>query len=161
MEYYKYIDEEVNIGRIMYGEFDEEYYCIRAVFEENKIFFSSNFIYDDYILPEGSYDDIKEYLGEKITEEEFNEIWVNSLKPFFTEWNKVKNKYSIDEKINTKINCIYPQGIVFDINEKFYGIADYEKCKTKYGSKYLCSGNKMEMYIIGYDENNMWVKLNP
>jgi hypothetical protein len=44
MAYYKYIDKEVNIGRIMYGEYDDEYYCIRAVFEENNKLTATNFM---------------------------------------------------------------------------------------------------------------------
>jgi ribosomal protein S1 len=76
-------------------------------------------------------------------------------------WNKIKNKYIIGQKIITKINCIYPQGIIFNVGEMFHGIADYDECKAKYGSKYLYSGNEMEMDIIGYDDDNMWIKLKP
>jgi hypothetical protein len=74
MEYYKYIDTEINVGRIMYGEFDEKYYCTRSVFEENNQLFTTNFINNnEYILPEKSYIDDKEYLGEQISKNEFNE----------------------------------------------------------------------------------------
>jgi hypothetical protein len=164
MEHYKYIDEEINVSRIIYGEFDEEYYCIRTVFEENNQLFTTNFVNnDEYILPEKSYVDDKEYLGEKISENEFNEKWKKALEPFIEKWNEIKNKYIIQKKITTKINCIYPQGIIFNIGEMFHGIADYVECETKYGSRNLYTGNKMEMEmeIIGYDDDNMWIKLKP
>ena len=143
----------------MYGEYDEEYYCIRAIFEEDQKLFTTNFIYDEYILPEGSFIDELEYLGEKISESEFNKIWKNSLEAFLAEWNEIKDRYKIGKKIEAKIICIYPQGIICDIGEKYHGITNYNECKIKYGTKYLYPKNKMEMEIIGYDENNMWVEL--
>jgi ribosomal protein S1 len=65
------------------------------------------------------------------------------------------------DKIKGKINCIYPQGIILDICEIFYGIANYEECKIKYTSKYLYPKNEMNFKIIEFDEKDMWVKLKP
>jgi hypothetical protein len=161
MEYYKYIDEEINNSRILYGEYDDEYYCIRAVFEVNNKLTTTNFMDDECFLPEGSFCNYKEYLGEKITEIEFNKFWKMALKPFENKWNELKNKYKIGDNIKGKINCMYPQGIILDIGEIFYGIANYEECKTKYASKYLYPKNEMNVKIIEYDEENMWIKLKP
>ena len=159
MKYFKYIDNELHIGEISYLEIDAEYYCVRAVFEHNNKIYTTNFIYKVYFLPEGSYIDEQEYLGEEITKEEFDEKWAIGLKPFLEKWNCIKNSYTIGKKINAKMICIYPQGIVCDIGEIFHGIVNYDQCKIKYGSNTLYPGKEMKLCIIGYDENNMWIKM--
>ena len=160
MKYFRSVDNETNINRIIYHEFDEEYYCLRAIFEENNKLETTNFINNKYILPEGSFYEIKDDLGEKITEKEFENKWKTALYPFVENWNKIKKKYIIGNNIKVKINCFYPQGIILDINEIFYGIANYQECKEKYGSGHLYPKHDMEMKIIGYDEKNMWIKLS-
>jgi hypothetical protein len=161
MEYYKYIDKEVNINRIMYGEYDNEYYCIRAIFEKNSKLVTTNFIDNEYFLPEGSFCDYKNNLGEEITEIEFYKLWEMALKPFENKWNELKNKYKIGNNIKANINCIYPQGIILDIGEIFYGVGNYKECEMKYTSKYLYPKNEMNMKIIDFDEKDMWIKLKP
>jgi hypothetical protein len=43
MKYFKYID-----GEIIYYELDEEYYCFRAIFDNNNKSMTTNFIDDHY-----------------------------------------------------------------------------------------------------------------
>ena len=90
MKYFKYFDVETN--RIIYYELDEEYYCLRAVFEEKNKLITTNFINDEYLLPEGSFYEMQEYLGKKIVENKFNNKWETALKPFIEQWNNIKNK---------------------------------------------------------------------
>jgi hypothetical protein len=166
MKYFKYIDVEEKKKKIIYNEFDAEYYCFRAVFEENNMLFTTNFIDYDHLLPEVSCYDIiddlvKDYFGEYITQNEFNNKWRIALDPFMEKWNIIKEKYIIGNNIKAKINCFYPQGIIIDITETFYRISDYNLCKIKYGEKYLYPNNEMDMEVIGHDENNMWIKLKP
>jgi hypothetical protein len=161
MKYFKYIDGEINPGEIIYYELDEEYYCLRAIFDNNNKLMTTNFIDDHYFLPEGSFDDCSIKLLEVIAENEFKIKWKIALKPFFEKWNEIKNVNIAGNNIKVKIKCIYPQGIIFDINGMFYGIADYNECKIKYGTNNLYPKNEFDMEITGYDENNMWIKLKP
>jgi len=160
MNYFKYTDNEVNIGEIAYLELDEEYYCFRAVFAAQNKLWTTNFIQEIYFLPEGSWYDVLDML-EKISEKEFNNLWERALKPFIGKWNKTKNNNSTGNIVKTKFACNYPQGIILSINETFYGIADYDECKMKYGWERLYPRSEFDMKIIGYDEKNMWLELKP
>ena len=161
MKYFRWIDDDINVGRITYNEFDEEYYCLRAIFEENDKLFTTNFVTNEYRLPGGSYLDMLDNLGEEITENEFNNKWEIALKPFMKKWNETKHKNDIGDNIKVRICCIYPQGVIFRFDEIFHGIADYDECISKYGWEKLYPNIELEIKIIGYDENNMWIKLKP
>jgi hypothetical protein len=161
MKYFEYIDNEENKETIIYYELDEEYYCLRAIFEEDNKSMTTNFIHNDYLLPEGSFYQIINILEKEIDENTFNNKWKIALKPFLEKWNETKNVYDIGKNIKVKINCIYPQGIIFDVNGMFYGIANYEECKIKHGTKKLYPKYEFEMKIIEYDEKNMWIRLKP
>jgi hypothetical protein len=137
MKYFKYIDREINPGEIIYYELDEKYYCLRAILDNNNKLMTTNFIDDYYFLPEGSFDDCSVKLLEEITENEFKRKLEIALKPFLENWNEIKNVNIAENNIKVRIKCMYPQGIIFDINGMFYGIADYNECKVKYRTNNL------------------------
>lgn len=164
MKYYKYIDSESEEERIVYNEFDNEYYCLRAIYEEQGKLVATNIVYEDYqyILPEGSMSDCIDMLGEEIDSTEFEKKWQQALSLYQKEWNIFKEKYIIGQNITTTINCFYPQGIILNIDhEKFHGIADYEKSKIHFGEEKMYPKEQLEMKIESFDHQNMWIVLAP
>ncbi len=164
MKYYKYIDSEAEEERIVYNEFDNEYYCLRAVYEENEKLASTSFVDEAYqhILPEGSMSDCIDMLGDEIDSTEFEEKWEQALSPYQKEWNAIKDKYTVGQSITATISCFYPQGIILNIDdEKFHGVADYEKSKTHFGNDKMYPQQPLEMNVEGFDDKNMWVVLAP
>jgi ribosomal protein S1 len=156
-KYYKYNDEE-NV--ICFLELDEELYCERAIYDIDGNFVSTNLTIEDekYFLPEGSFIDCLESLTQT-TQKEFLDIWNKVTFPHLKNWDKLKIELEIGQIINANILCFYPQGIILNIGQEFYAIADYGECKNKFGADKMHPNEKLEFTIGEFDNNNLWVKL--
>ena len=158
--YYKYFDEELN--RQCYFELDRELYCLRAVFEQHGLRFSTNFIYKDfqYQLPEGRYE---EYLEEmtKISYQQFHDEWHQSLSPYYDDWVSLKSQLEVGNQIKGTIICFYPQGVIIGFQNKFHGISSYDRCKEKVGEDHMYPNESLDFKITGFDDENMWIDMEP
>jgi len=101
------------------------------------------------------------YCAEKqIDKEEFDYLWKLGNKPFELSWNDTKKSVSIGMSIEGYIEVIYPQGIIINLGNDKYGISDYDECKNRCGSENIYTKNKIKGKVFGFDEKNLWVKIN-
>lgn len=156
-KYYKYIDEE-NV--ICFLELDEELYCERSIYNIGEKFVSTNLTIEDekYFLPEGSFIDSLEHLTES-TEREFKDNWNKVILPYLDSWSKLKSELVIGHRINAEIICFYPQGIILEIGQAFYAIANYNDCEKHFGTDKMYPHKKIDLTIEEFDNDNLWVKL--
>jgi hypothetical protein len=164
MKYIKFSDEESDIReRTVWYELDEEFYCHRAVYEEPDKIKATHIAEENYLyaLPEGSLKEAEEWLGEEVSEIEFESKWQEALKPFRKEWERIKNNYSVGQNIPVEINCFYPQGIILDFGEILQGMADYQECVEIYGGAHMYPRKGMKMQIKDFDDKNLQVIMKP
>jgi len=154
--YFKYADE----GVICYVELDEALYCLRAVYQVGEEFINTNLqaAHETYFLPEGSFGDSIDSITE-IEKATFDDVWNRSVQPYLAGWNELRSRIKTGDKIPGKIICFYPQGVVLNIEQRFYGVADYDECKGYLGAEKMYPGQHVELVLEGYDDVNMWVKL--
>jgi len=158
-KYYKYTDTDTdNVDCFL--ELDKEFYCLRAIYNIGKEYISTNLTIEDerYFLPEGSFSDSLEYMTET-TEAEFLEKWGSATLPHLENWEKLKIELATGQRIQSKILCFYPQGIVCEIGKAFYGIANYNECESYFGSDKMCVGERLDLIISEFDNDNLWIKL--
>lgn len=156
-KYCKYIYEE-NVTCFM--ELDEELYCFRAIYQNDKNLISTNIQIEnsEYGLPEGSFSHCLEDLT-AITQREFLELWSKATLLYADSWNKLKAKLVIGDKINAKIICFYPQGIILEIWQLFCAIANYDECRNHFGGDKMYPREEIALKIEGFDDDNLWVRL--
>lgn len=155
--YFKYADEE---EVFCYVELDEALYCLRAVYEVGEGFINTSLQVEHgiYILPEGSFKDSIDAITE-IEKAAFDDVWSQSVQPYLGSWHELRASIKAGEKVAGKIICFYPQGVVLNIGQLFYGIADYEECKGYLGAEKMYPAQGIELVVAGWDEGNMWVRL--
>jgi hypothetical protein len=156
-KYYKYIYEE-NVTCFM--ELDEELYCFRAIYQNEENLISTNIQIEKskYGLPEGSFIDCLEHLT-VTTQKEFLDIWNKVVSSNLDSWNKLKSELVIGDKINAKIICFYPQGIILEIGQLFCAIANYDECRNHFGGDKMYPREEIALKIEGFDDDNLWIKL--
>ncbi len=155
--YFKYTDED-SIDCFL--ELDEECYCERAIYktENNLINTYLTIEKGPYSLPEGNLKDALEFMNLS-SKEEFDTLWKKSMMEFESDWNELKMKYKIGEKVKSRILCFYPAGIISNFGEKFNAISDYKTCREKFGKKRMYPNNEMELTISKFDNTNKIVEL--
>lgn len=145
-------------GNIYLYELDDDLYCLRAIFITTTDIFNTNLSIEQsqFFLPEGSFEDRLEHLL-IISKEEFQCYWKLSISSHISRWNSLKAKLNIGQKMNTQIVCFYPQGVIVNFKEDFYGLANYEDCLSILGSKHMYPHQHIELFIDHFDDENLWV----
>lgn len=157
MHYYKYCDDETFPYTYQcFAELDNEYYCLRTVYQtpEGLINSFTNGVEHLHGLPEGSWADILAE-NEPSNAQEFEQIWSQSLLPFKKAWQNLKEKTYFHQTVNLKVVCFYPQGVVLKFDEIFYALADYNQCLAKFGQKNMYPNHYFDLSITGFDDINM------
>jgi len=155
--YFKYIDE----NKIeCFFELDNEFYCERAVYKSENELVNTYFTIEQelYFLPEGSLKDSLEFMDSS-SKEEFDILWKESTIKSESDWNKLKERYKIGEKVKTRILCFYPTGIISNFGEKFNAISDFNDCEEKFGKEKMYSNNEIDLIISEFDDINQIVRL--
>lgn len=161
MKYYYLYDPEFDLYP-SYLELDEEYYATRQVAEIQGEWQNTSLVFtDNFFLPEGSWRENLENLTEEVSAEIFEKFWEKSFEKHLQDWEKLKSQLKIGQKIKGEIVVFYPQGVILDLGEKFYGIANYQQCKNALGAKKMYPKTAASLEIIGFDEVNKWVSVAP
>lgn len=158
--YYKYKHKELGELHYSYYELDHELYCLRAVYETDNALINTNLTIEDskYFLPEESFEESLHEIT-AISYVEFLKKWKKSIFSHIKNWLKLTNELQPEDTITAKIVCFYPQGIILDINKPFYAIANYDKCRTHFGYNKMQPNQLLDMKVVSFDDENMWVKL--
>jgi ribosomal protein S1 len=155
--YFKYTDED---STECFLELDEEFYCERAVYKTKHKLINTYLTIEKepYFLPEGNLKDGLEFMNLS-SKEEFDILWKESMLESESDWNELKMKYKIGEKVKSRILCFYPTGIISNFGEKFNAISDYKTCREKFGKERMYPNNEMELIISKFDNTNKTVEL--
>lgn len=157
--YYSYYDAEENITT--FYELDEELYCLRTTFKTLTDVFNSNspLTPSHLFLPEGSFSDcIEKFI--QITKEEFLNIWKQANNKYLSLWEKLKNSYQINQKIETTIVYFPQQEVIVQFGENFYGLANYNDCLSILNADRMYPNNLISLYIESFDDDNLWVNFS-
>ena len=92
--------------------------------------------------------DDMEGICKDISKNKFQEVWESALMPYTVEWLKSKKKYHVGKLIKGVCKYFYPQGAV--VKGEDY-VAIYK------GEKKLSVNELVEIQIIDYDEENLWL----
>ena len=90
-----------------------------------------------------------------ISEEKFDELWFKELAVYADEWEKTKAKYPLNTKVTGVVQYFYPQGIICDIDGVLAITIDDAYMPD---DVMLYPDDVLDGVVIGYDEENMWVK---
>lgn len=74
-------------------------------------------------------------------------------------WQHLKNTLKINTIITARIVCFYPQGVMLDIGQGFYGVADYQACKDKLGADKLYPHHTLDVAVRAFMDEYLWVKV--
>ncbi|WP_228129365.1 hypothetical protein [Acinetobacter modestus] len=95
-----------------------------------------------------------------IKKEEFLNFWDQSISKYLKRWNELKNKFKIGEMIETEIVCFYPQGVIVQYDEEFFGFVDYNDCKSVLGASNMYPQQKIKLFVENFDDDNLWVNFS-
>ncbi|THF76894.1 hypothetical protein [Cohnella fermenti] len=155
---YKYMKSEAeeDNSRIYYFEIDGEGVVYRQVTVIDGLIYVSNRPYGSrhFILSESP---IEFNLQEAIRKQDFEAIWKRGNQPFYSRWEEIKVRCSKGDLIEGEIECIFPHGIVINLNDDIYGVVDYKAVCKKSGSRRIYPRNKVRGTISGFDEENLWL----
>mgnify|MGYP006306773087 CR=1 FL=1 len=98
----------------------------------------------------------------QISKQEFAEIWNAHLTQHRAEWEKAKTHNKVGKRIEGHIEIFYPQGVIVQLNSKFWGLANYDECLVSTTQDNMYTKHKITATVSGYDEENYWFVLkNP
>lgn len=133
-------------------ELSKEGYALRQIVISNKQIHQSCF---EDCLAEGVIHS-NELEGDVcwINEQLFNKQWEKYKKRYNKQWKNVKTSYPIGKTVQCTMLCIYPQGFFVDINN-WKGVIKNTDTLSFMVEK------RCDVYITGYDEQNMWLIVEP
>lgn len=56
--------------------------------------------------------------------------------------------------------CFYPQGVIVQYGERFYGLANYKDCESHLGLKNMYPQQKIRLYVESFDNENLWINFS-
>lgn len=153
-----YTQEISETGELALFELDDTFYCLRAIYVKQPFIFNTNLTVEhaSYFLPEGCFADALDEI-EQISKDKFLYYWHLSISPHLKDWQKLKEKFKIGQFIKTYIVCFYPQGVIVQFGEKFYGLANDHECLCVLGAQKMYSNTTIELCIDKFDDENLWV----
>jgi len=112
-----------------------------------------------FALAEGliDYDSIEQVT--KITRGEFDEVWNAHLARHAAQWDKAKACHRIGATVRGYIELFYPQGVIVNLGDGAFGIADYEEASASTRPESMSSRHEVTAIVKGYDECNQWIVL--
>lgn len=138
-----------------YFEVDDEMIAYRQVTLMNDCYKLS--IAPEFYLAEG---EIECFEGdEDISQEQFNEIWDKAVASYRVGWEQVKLDYAPGTLVNGIIKMFYPQGVIIQLSDRAYAVADSEELRTHTRPELMYPGYLVQGVIAGYDDNNLWLVL--
>jgi hypothetical protein len=160
MRYFKYFDDYIIKNGVRYIEIDENGTSFREVTFNGEIFVVSNILYPSQgmIISDQPYKEVEEIEDlEKVSKDEFEEIWNKSLLLNKVKWTFSKLNYPINSEVSASLMCFYPQGVILHLGFGVLGIADYQECKNSTISENMYPNHKVTARVSGYDEQNQWI----
>ncbi|WMT38895.1 hypothetical protein RE628_15240 [Paenibacillus sp. D2_2] len=138
-----------------YFEVDAEMIAYRQITVMNGRYMIS--IAPDFFLAEK---EIELFEGdEEISHEQFNEIWNKAIAPYRTDWEQVKQDYVRGTVVNGSMMMFYPQGVIIQLSETAYAIADTSMLSAQTKPELMYPGYQVQGTVTGYDNNNFWLIL--
>lgn len=139
-----------------YFEIDTEMIAYRQVTVMNDRYKVS--IAPDFFLAEK---EIEPFEGdEEISQEQFNEIWDKAVAPYKVDWDQVKQDYVHGTVVTGSIMMFYPQGVIIQLSDTAYAIADTAELRTHTKPELMYPGYQVQGTVTGYDDNNFWLILD-
>lgn len=174
MKYYKFWDRFGKLrGGDTYVELDKGY-VIRQITIHDGETLASNRKHPThgFFLPTGYIDyaaynqlheqEIKKGLIKPVTtipKKNFDQVWERHLKAFQEEWERQKMVYTKGKRVTGRVQAFYPQGVVIEIGDGLYGVADYERCRASLGHT-LMPKLPIDVTVGGYDDTYQWLILH-
>lgn len=168
MKYYKYRDKESLIGDgTRYIEADEGW-SVREVTVSSGAYFGSNIKYpcrglcmadcqtnyDELLANEPSQFEIQE-----ITEQEFEQVWIEHLSQNEGRWRLAKLAFPVGEQVRGRIAIFYPQGVIIDLGDSVLGVANLADCNSSVADEILSTDHYLSATVVGYDDKYQWLVL--
>ena len=160
MRYYKYKDEYSPVGGgITYIEIIGNYAYRQITVNGDKYIMSNIKVQEWDWLAEGEFKYDQDDEVEKISKDEFENIWSIHLTYNKTQWENTKQKYKIGSSISGHIQVFYPQGVIITLDENSLGVANYDECRATAKSEWMFPGFRVTAIVGEYDEINHWLIL--
>lgn len=158
LKYFKHIWEEDQVINLV--ELDEELICHRAIFIENNDTYTTNVVskQDKFFLPEGSFEGVIDQL-EEISSGEFISAWSLANKDLALNLERIKSDFRIGKLVKARVICFYPQGVIFDCDDSFNGIAKYDDCLAEFGQAKMYPDVWFDLIVSGIDQENLMIQL--
>jgi hypothetical protein len=156
------METEIRYFRCTYPFEDVEYYemlgdgALRQLTIMNGKPVSSNI---DLHLASSSFEisENEEYV-DRITKQDFDEVWNAHLENYRTQWEQAKALYPIDTEVTGSLKIFFPQGAIVQLKNAL-GVADYWQCRESTQPENMYPTHKITAIVEGYDEVNQWIKL--
>lgn len=174
MKYYKFWDRFGKLrGGDTYVELDKGYVMRQITIRDDEILASNRkHPAHGFFLPTGYIDyaaynqlhekEIKDGLIKPVTtipKKNFDQVWQSHLNQFKADWESKKIAYPKGKRIIGRVQAFYPQGVVIEIEDDLWGVADYERCRASLGHT-LMPKLPIEITVGGYDDSFQWLILH-
>ncbi len=162
MRYFRYADEESPIDAgTTYIETDDGC-AIRQITVSGDNAIASNRPFPPWglCLAEGqvNYDDIEDVLT-VIDQDAFEAVWQTHLVKHQAQWQTSKQHYPIGTPIQGWIEIFFPQGVIVNLGDGSFGVADYAATRASARPEWMYPGHIVMATVSGYDEINLWLVL--
>lgn len=96
-----------------------------------------------------------------ISKKEFEYAWHRYLDEWKDYWDGVKKTFEINQIERGKISLFYFTGVVIQLRENAFGFIPSEVCEKAETASGIVwgSGMQISVKVTGYDEMNMWLRL--
>ncbi|WP_046225501.1 hypothetical protein [Paenibacillus dauci] len=161
MEYYRLRFEESDEN--YYFEIDDDRTVLRQVIEDEERWVVSSRPDEElhFCLYDQDFDQSMDGAdGEDISQEEFEQVWTQAMKPYRKDWNSIKAHYKPGDKVTGVVEVSYPQGIILSLPNDAFGIVADDECAQFVPVEHRYPGHMLKTVVIGFDEVNGWVELS-
>lgn len=164
--YYRFPDEYTTIpDAVTYWEVDaEQWYVVRAITTNGTQVMASNrpYLAWGFCLPDKTVDPADLVPDgiipvDAISEATFNQVWDTQRAIFQTAWEASKVAYPVGTHVEGWIELFYPQGMIVNLDDGVYGVADYAEAQASAPPMTLYGGYRVTAVVVGYDEVNQWL----
>lgn len=146
--------EDLDIDVEYYEMFDD--FLLRQLTIMNGKPFSSNV---QLHLGDGRFEisEDEDYV-DRMTKEEFDEVWNAHLENYRPRWEKAKALYPVGTHVTGALKIFFPQGAIVKLKNAL-GVADYRQCRESTQPENMYPSHRITAVVEGYDEINQWIIL--
>ena len=96
----------------------------------------------------------------EISPVEFEAVWQKHLSKHQAQWLTSKQLYPPGTEIHGWIEIFFPQGVIVNLGDGTFGVANHAECKASAASEMLTTRQKITAIVRGCDEVNQWLVLD-